>query len=526
MHIETKKIHYDKDKDKDVMLVNLKNMEYKDFLSFKINYLMYNYYGTKKNDTNGNIRIFNLADRKKYVCIDADDKKSNDHVSYVMKKYGIKDNCYPSISNYFYHDYEENAHKNHYWFETDMPITSHINVNHTKLDVWGPKGEYTRDPWVKKKNKKNNIDSDNDSPRLIYEPNVEGMYLDTSKKYPLLTNKIYHDIMNINLNTSIFSSNKKTPSCMFHDDCINFELFKYEESKGFKRDGYYPISESDRKELQNYLNKDLNSYVQIVNDKSFGVICCVKTTHSNNPFVVAVRTKESPKYLSLPKGHPLKDESEISCALRELREETSIDASNYIDSKIYVSEKYTFVNPMHSDEWKMHKNYPDESKRPFYLYYKEVKYFLAVFPETIELKPKPNEILECKWIPLSEFKKKTYPNTSKILTEFFNSNKVKSKVLMSLASNSVPENKKNISLSSLFQSILKKKSIEPNKIQKQNSTEFTVNKNNSKSTELIKNQESSIFKLPFNKKKTSGLPSTEPITVKNKGLFNFFKNNK
>lgn len=232
MHIETKKIQYDKDKDKDVKLVNLKNMEYKDYLLFKndLTYNYYNYYVTTKNDTNGNIRIFNLANRKKYVCIDADDKKSNDHVSYVMKKYDIKDNCYPSISNYFYHDYGENAYKHHYWFETDMPITSHVHVNHALLDIWGPKGEYTSDPWLKNKYKKCNIDKDNDSLRVIFEPNVEGMYLDASKKYPVLTKKIYHDIMNVNLNTSIFSSNKKTPSCIYHDDCIGFELMKHRQN--------------------------------------------------------------------------------------------------------------------------------------------------------------------------------------------------------------------------------------------------------------------------------------------------------
>jgi len=84
---------------------------------------------------NGNIRILNLEEKKKYMCFDADDKKSNDHVSSIMKKYGIKDNCYPSISNYFNHSKGENSHKYHYWFVTDKRITSHIHVNNTSLDV-------------------------------------------------------------------------------------------------------------------------------------------------------------------------------------------------------------------------------------------------------------------------------------------------------------------------------------------------------------------------------------------------------
>ena len=224
MHFFKKKDSSEKDEYK---IFKFPKCHYKDVVNNK-RLLMIRYWHEKHSDPNGDVRIFLLENRKKYVCVDADDKKSNDHVSYIMKKYNIKDNCYPSISNYFFHDYGENAHKYHYWFETDIPVTSHIHINNTLLDVWGPRGDYTKHPYLEYVNRgKLKVDSDTDNSRIIFEPNVEGMYLDTSKKYPLLTNEIYHDIMNINLDTSLFSN--KAPSCTFHYNCIAFEKLKHKE---------------------------------------------------------------------------------------------------------------------------------------------------------------------------------------------------------------------------------------------------------------------------------------------------------
>ena len=104
--------------------------------------------------------VFNLQDKKKYVCVDTDSKKANDHVLSIMNKYNIQDNCYPSVSNYFHPNVEENCYKHHYWFEIVNPVGEHILINDALLDVWASDG----------------------SMRLIFEPNVTGMCFDACKK--------------------------------------------------------------------------------------------------------------------------------------------------------------------------------------------------------------------------------------------------------------------------------------------------------------------------------------------------------
>ena len=683
-------------------------------------------------DKNGNIRIFNLAEKKKYMCFDADDKKSNDHVSSIMKKYGIKNNCYPSISNYFNHSEGENSHKYHYWFVTDKLITSHIHVNNTSLDVWGPNGRDTSHPWLQGNNKRDSggsNNSDNDSKRTIFEPNVEGLYLDTNKKYPMLTDEIYNDVMNININKGIFSNKGQVPSCMFHNDCIAFERNKHADLKSkmnnnkdkdaitivenknkksipsslfknilekknkkyyqlkyksydntlplyngivygsnkishldflnpievwakivdvydgdtfyaifempqeplrkyeirlttngtnsidapevnsknhnektrayackkivedmilhkivrlklygndvygriladvyihgdesslsetlsqhkyykkvnffsymgenkkisepsellehvirkknieFKRDGYSPMSSYFKKQLQDYLTKNPNAEPLELKYNSYGVICCVKTNNHNDPLIATVRMCNASNYLSLPKGHRENSESEVESAIRETREELGIDASKYIDPNLYTNIKYTIAYPMYDHEWKLHKEYPDESKRPFCVYYKEVTFFLAVFPETLELKPQPKEILECKWIPLSTFKKKTHADSSKTITDFFNSKNVKSKLYTVHASDSASTNtslKNKKMLQAFFDKGFKTKNQDA--IESKPKPQFNI---------------LDPFHL-FNKKKSSESSKNEPLQVQNKNdepakvkkLFGFLK---
>lgn len=678
------------------------------------------YYQNKlRYNKNGNIRIFNVAEKKKYMCFDTDDKQSNDHVSSIMKKYGIKDNCYPSISNYFNHSKGENSYKHHYWFVTDKRITSHVHVNNTLLDVWGPNGRDTSHHWLKRVNIYDSggiINSDNDSSRLIFEPNVEGLYLDIHKPYPMLTDEIYNDVMNINIKKGIFSNKGQVPSCEFHNDCIAFERNKHADLKSnmnnnkdikdidaitiienknkksippslfqhiiekkyyqlkyksydktlplyngvvygsdkvsaldfsnpievwakivdvydgdtfyaifempqeplrkyiirltngansyfidapeiisknhnettqayackkivedmilhkivrlklygndvygriladvyinddessltetllsqrnykkvnfvsyrgykgnkkksepsellehiirkknteFRRDGYSPMSSYHKKQLQDYLTKNPNAKPLELNDNSYGVICCVKTNNLNDPLIATVRMCNTSNYLSLPKGHRENSESDVESAIRETREEIGIDASKYIHPNLYTNIKYTFVYPMYNHEWKLHKEYPDESKRPFCVCYKEVKFFLAVFPEILELKPQPKEVLECKWTPLSTFKKETYADYSKMITDFFKSKNVKSKLHTAHASDStfttIASSKNKTMLPMFLEKVLKK---------------------NNQSKPNLKIQILNPFHL-FNKKKSSE-PSNDEQNKKGEPLF-------
>jgi len=403
---------------------------------------------TKKNaekekeltDQGKNIRIRYIQSLPKYVCIDTDDKKSNDFMVTILNKYNIKGNCYPSISNYFKPDLEENSHKYHYWFETELPITSHIRVNNTLLDIWGSKCYYTNISNIFKIDQHFfTVGNNAEDYRIIFEPNVKGYYFDDScKKYPLLTSEMYDDIMNINLKDELFTK-KKVPSCLFHKDCIAFERFKCLEESGFKRDGYTPMSDYHKKILNDYQsNNKINTSPLIIDDLSRGVICCVNVDGSNDPFIAVLRMKKEGRvssYWGLPKGHPKQNESEISNAVREMLEEVGIDVCKYIHEDVYINDKYTFFGPMHidssSNRSKMQHGIPC-------LQYKEVKYFLAVLPEKVELKPQLEEVLECKWIRLSELKNVTYPNINKMLTTFFDSKKVKSKLECKKQSNSPP----------------------------------------------------------------------------------------
>lgn len=308
--------------------------------------------------------------------------------------------------------------------------------------------------------------------------------------------------MNLNGIKSVFNKNTKT--------YITYEEYeKYEKNDKFFRPGYSRMSNNSSQKLKKHFMKP-NSYAQIINDKAYGVICCVKTTDSNDPLVLAVRSIKFPSYLGLPKGRLNNEsESEVNCALRELSEETSVDASNYIDSKIYTTDKYTFVSELEDYEWKMNDDYPDESKRPIGIYYKEVKYFLAILPEKVELKPQIEEILECKWIQLSELKKYTTGHTTDMLTFFFESKKVKSKLM---SSDMNIEIKKSMMFTPL-QNMLKKKS---------NNKDDSKKDSKSKSKELMEK----IFTSPFNKKKSSMSSSSKSVGIKQKGFFNFFKKNK
>ena len=401
---------------------------------------------------NSNVRSFILSTKKHFMVFDTDDKESNDHVVSIMNKYGIKGNFYKSISNYFRPDLEENSHKFHYWFRTDKPITTHIHVNGSNLDIWGPRGDLTTTQWG------------NEDNRVICEPNVKGEYFDDSREYPLLTDSIYNDVVNIK-NTHGLFSNKQKVTCILHDDCIGVENMEIYNLKKYDLDGYYPMSAYGKK----FLNKHKDKTPMVIQDKSIGTICCVNIPGSNDPLIATLITHEDGLYF-LPKGHPKINESNIDTALRETCEEIGIDVRKYLYPDVHTCEKYIHVGIMHIDAWKMHKDYPNESKRPICVYHKEVQFFLAVLPETMPLIPEREKNTECKWISLSKFKKMTYPSTQTMITTFFNSKNAKSKLACKIKNRTDTDNKKlllqEISKKNIFSLFSKKKMISNSSEQK------------------------------------------------------------
>ncbi|MGV2393568.1 UNVERIFIED_CONTAM: NUDIX domain-containing protein [Campylobacter lari] len=69
-------------------------------------------------------------------------------------------------------------------------------------------------------------------------------------------------------------------------------------------------------------------------EKSCGAI----VINQNNKTILVIQQKQG--FWSLPKGHIKANESEIECAIREVKEETNIDIT-IINSEKYLTE-YTF----------------------------------------------------------------------------------------------------------------------------------------------------------------------------------------
>ena len=90
---------------------------------------------------------------------------------------------------------------------------------------------------------------------------------------------------------------------------------------------------------------------------------------------------------SFPKGHPNDGETDVQGAVREVLEEIGIDVSQHLNENLFAEATFTYAGTLHSDSWKKHAAYPDESKRPAAVFYKLVRRYLAILPEPIQLTP-------------------------------------------------------------------------------------------------------------------------------------------
>lgn len=122
---------------------------------------------TRPHASTQNAAVYKI-DNTSLVCFDADDKEANDYVASIMEKHGVHGNRTPSVSNYFKHDEEDNAHKFHYWFKTDKKIDKKIGLNGTKLDIL--------------------------TKEIVFEPIIEGQ-INPIPNAPVLTDAIHADIM-------------------------------------------------------------------------------------------------------------------------------------------------------------------------------------------------------------------------------------------------------------------------------------------------------------------------------------------
>jgi 8-oxo-dGTP pyrophosphatase MutT (NUDIX family) len=126
-------------------------------------------------------------------------------------------------------------------------------------------------------------------------------------------------------------------------------------------------------------------------EESFGVIPLRKTKEGWEVFLVCLK---SGSHWGFPKGHKEKEETAKETALRELKEETSLEVVSFIQDKPLIEEYF----------------YEKEGKKSE----KKVTFFLCLVQGRAAVQKK--EILEGEWVLLSEAELKiTYPSSRKIL---------------------------------------------------------------------------------------------------------------
>ena len=143
--------------------------------------------------------------------------------------------------------------------------------------------------------------------------------------------------------------------------------------------------------------------VVVLDDKSVGAIVFARRAE-DEPSVCMIggRTSSSKApFWSFPKGHPDADEDDVTGALREVKEEVGLDVTDSIFPDVFDETRYTFTSHMHGDRWKAHAAFPDESRRPFVVYHKLVRFYLAVLPAEVPLLPQEAEVAAAEWVPLS-----------------------------------------------------------------------------------------------------------------------------
>lgn len=128
-------------------------------------------------------------------------------------------------------------------------------------------------------------------------------------------------------------------------------------------------------------------------EESFGIIPLMK--HEGQWSVFLIQLKHG-RYWGFPKGHPEPNETPLQTAERELKEETNLEVSRYLQEKP-LSEQYQFTI---------------ERRRIF----KRVEYFVAEVTGEIILQKQ--EVQNGLWVPFSSaIDKVTHPEGKSILME-------------------------------------------------------------------------------------------------------------
>jgi bis(5'-nucleosidyl)-tetraphosphatase len=134
-------------------------------------------------------------------------------------------------------------------------------------------------------------------------------------------------------------------------------------------------------------------------EESFGVIPIRKTEKGWEVFLVCLKNGH---HWSFPKGHKKDQETPLEAAMRELKEETSLEVESFLQTTPFF------------DEYVYEKKGMKIQKKVFY--------FPAVVKNEVHLQEE--EILEGRWVTFSQAKALlTYPSSRKILSAFIQKQK-------------------------------------------------------------------------------------------------------
>lgn len=180
------------------------------------------------------------------------------------------------------------------------------------------------------------------------------------------------------------------------------------------RDGCRPLSAED-------IQRARTEQLEEVDDRSVGCVVFAalhqtqalsaehhaESKHTMCVLLIKQRApKGEPGSWTFPKGHPDEGETDEECAVRETLEETGVGVQLHPD--VFTDTGYSFIKPMHTDRWRLHAAYPDETARPTLVHHKVVRFYLARVAESVEpvsllIKQSQDEEVEAvEWVPCAE----------------------------------------------------------------------------------------------------------------------------
>eukprot|EP00927_Polykrikos_kofoidii_P073340 TRINITY_DN69380_c0_g1_i1.p1 TRINITY_DN69380_c0_g1~~TRINITY_DN69380_c0_g1_i1.p1 ORF type:complete len:567 (+),score=65.59 TRINITY_DN69380_c0_g1_i1:79-1779(+) len=168
-----------------------------------------------------------------------------------------------------------------------------------------------------------------------------------------------------------------------------------EPSRFYSRPHCRPLSWSDTQRAQ---REGLEEF----EDRSVGCVAlCLRGPLS--PSALMRKSKGADEWV-FPKGHPNEGETDTETARRECLEETGVHVTT-IHEATFCDVGYSGIKHMHADRWRLHKDFPDEAKRPILVTHKTVRFYLAIVSDrdAHQVAKEPSQQADAvRWVGIAE----------------------------------------------------------------------------------------------------------------------------